>query len=193
MQGPTPEDLRRMEALIRTVQAGAGTRCAATGVPLGPHELLVNVALGRKDRPLALEALATAEGQALGTFRERMLEYVAVRPCYRGAWQWASEQTGHQDAMRPPLAWDDAPAPPQDAPAAPAQQGEHAQWDAGDMGCGDLVLELRTRLREMAPGQVLRLRATDLGAPEDIPAWCGMTGNRLIRQQDHSYWIQRKE
>ena len=46
------------------------------------------------------------------------------------------------------------------------------EWNAGELGCGDLVLELRRRLRE-APGQMFKVIALDLGAPEDIPAWCG--------------------
>lgn len=66
-------------------------------------------------------------------------------------------------------------------------------WDAGDMGCGDLVLHLRFRLREMQPGQVLRVRATDSGARHDLPAWCGMTGEELVGTdpERHYYWIRR--
>ncbi|NUQ34802.1 MAG: sulfurtransferase TusA family protein [Planctomycetaceae bacterium] len=67
-----------------------------------------------------------------------------------------------------------------------------AEWDAGDMGCGDLVLELRLRLKDMAAGKVLKLRATDPGAPEDIPAWCGLTGHSLTHKQHPNYWIKRK-
>lgn len=182
-----------MAELIGTVQSNAGARCTITGAPLGPHELLVNVALGRKDAPLGLAELARAESQSLGTLRERMLAYIASRPCYRGAWLWSSEQAGFDDEMNPPLAWDTAAAESQAVTDTSASRGEHAFWDAGDMGCGDLVLELRMRLRGMSAGQVLRLRATDLGAPEDIPAWCGMTGNKLIKQQDNQYWIQRKD
>ncbi len=37
-------------------------------------------------------------------------------------------------------------------------------WDAGDLGCGDLVLRLRFRLKEKQTGQVLRVRALDPGA-----------------------------
>lgn len=66
-------------------------------------------------------------------------------------------------------------------------------WDAGDMGCGDLVLELRQRLQQMDPGAVIRVRATDLGAPEDIPAWCRLTLNPLIKSDHPFYWIQRKK
>jgi tRNA 2-thiouridine synthesizing protein A len=67
------------------------------------------------------------------------------------------------------------------------------EWDAGDLGCGELVLELLTRLSAMRPGQVLRLTALDLGAPQDLPAWCRMTGHTLVSQQHPVYLIRRKE
>lgn len=68
-----------------------------------------------------------------------------------------------------------------------------AEWDAGDMGCGELVLELRFRLKAMAPGTTLKLIARDPGAREDLPAWCGMTGHTLLRTEHPQYWIRRKE
>lgn len=68
-----------------------------------------------------------------------------------------------------------------------------AVWDAGDLGCGDLILELRLRMRRLDSGQVLRLTARDPGAPADIPAWCRMTGNPLLQTDPalHLYFIQR--
>jgi len=67
------------------------------------------------------------------------------------------------------------------------------EWNAGDLGCGDLVLELMVRMKAMAPGQVLRLVALDPGAPADIPAWCRMTGHTLLVEQPPEYLIRRKE
>lgn len=69
-----------------------------------------------------------------------------------------------------------------------------AQWDAGDLGCGELVLGLRTRLLAM-PGKVLELVARDPGAPSDIPAFCRMTGHVLVRAEPDActYWIRAKE
>jgi len=66
-------------------------------------------------------------------------------------------------------------------------------WDAGDMGCGDLVVRLRMKLKAM-PGQVLRVRATDLGAPSDLPSFCRMTGDTLLAHDPaaHLYWIRAK-
>ena len=67
------------------------------------------------------------------------------------------------------------------------------EWNAGELGCGDLVLELRQRVRA-APGKVFKVIALDAGAPADIPAWCGMTGNPLLAQDaaTKSYWIRAK-
>jgi tRNA 2-thiouridine synthesizing protein A len=68
-----------------------------------------------------------------------------------------------------------------------------AEWDAGDMGCGELVLELRMRLQPMQTGQLFKLTARDPGAPEDLPAWCRLTGHRLVMAVHPVYWIGRRE
>ncbi|CAN5909201.1 sulfurtransferase TusA family protein [soil metagenome] len=68
-----------------------------------------------------------------------------------------------------------------------------SEWDAGDLGCGTLVLDLRKRLRRM-PGGVLKVIALDLGAPEDLPAWCRLTANELLRHDPDtkSFWIRSR-
>jgi tRNA 2-thiouridine synthesizing protein A len=68
-----------------------------------------------------------------------------------------------------------------------------AEWNAGDLGCGELVLQLRERMEKLRHGQVLRLVALDPGAPADIPAWCRMTGHLLERHDHPVYLIRRKE
>ncbi len=75
---------------------------------------------------------------------------------------------------------------PKDAPA------HDAEWDAGDMGCGDLVLALRLRLQDLASGRVIKVVARDPGAPADMPAWCGLTGHTLLKTDHPLYWIRRK-
>ena len=67
------------------------------------------------------------------------------------------------------------------------------EWNAGDLGCGDLVLQLMMRMKTLHPGAVLRLVALDPGAAADIPAWCRMTGHTLIEQHPPVYLIRRKE
>ncbi len=67
------------------------------------------------------------------------------------------------------------------------------EWDAGDMGCGEVIILLRTRMRKLGPGEVFKLTAYDLGAPEDIPAWCRLTGRRLLQAQHPHYWIEQTQ
>jgi len=64
-------------------------------------------------------------------------------------------------------------------------------WDAGELGCGELVLELRLRLDRMRPGEVIKVTALDAGAPADMPAWCRLTGHTLVHM-DHPVYLIRK-
>lgn len=66
-------------------------------------------------------------------------------------------------------------------------------WDAGDLGCGELVIELRRRMNCLSPRQSFHLIATDDGAVEDIPAWCRLTGHKLRHAQHPNYLIDRKD
>jgi tRNA 2-thiouridine synthesizing protein A len=68
-----------------------------------------------------------------------------------------------------------------------------ATWDAGNLGCGDLLLQLRFRIETLEPGRVLRLVALDPGAPADLPAWCRLTGHALVAAEHPVYFIRRKE
>jgi tRNA 2-thiouridine synthesizing protein A len=69
-----------------------------------------------------------------------------------------------------------------------------ADWDAADLGCGDLVLRLRFRLKAMQVGEVIRVRALDPGAVLDLPAWCRLTGETLLHTdpQAQLYYIRRE-
>jgi len=60
------------------------------------------------------------------------------------------------------------------------------------MGCGELIVLLRQRVRALAPGQILRVIARDPGAPEDLPAWSRLTGHRLVRAEHPVYEFARK-
>lgn len=70
---------------------------------------------------------------------------------------------------------------------------EDDTWDAGELGCGDLVIGLRKRLRAM-PGKTLKLVARDPGASEDLPSFCRMTGDTLVHVEPaaHTYWIKAR-
>jgi len=68
-----------------------------------------------------------------------------------------------------------------------------ATWDAGELGCGELILALKLRMRQLQHGQVLCLTARDAGAPADIPAWCRLTGHLLLHTDPAAskFFIQR--
>ena len=66
-------------------------------------------------------------------------------------------------------------------------------WDAGDLGRGELVLELKTRLDRMESRRLMKLVALDLSVSADLPAWCRMPGHTLVSCEHPVYLIRRKE
>lgn len=52
--------------------------------------------------------------------------------------------------------------------------------DGGDRACGELLLVLAARARELGPRTHLRLIATDPAAAIDLPAWCHLTGHTYV-------------
>ena len=74
----------------------------------------------------------------------------------------------------------------------PSDHEADARWEAGELGCGQLIVGLRRALDGLRAGQRLAVVAHDAGAWIDIPAWCRITGNALIFE-DHPTYIIRKE
>ncbi|HTP07400.1 MAG TPA: sulfurtransferase TusA family protein [Anaerolineae bacterium] len=68
--------------------------------------------------------------------------------------------------------------------------------DAGESGCGELVMLIAARIKTLAPGAILEVHAYDLAAAVDIAAWCRMTQHPLLAQQLNSqpqrFWIQKR-
>jgi len=87
------------------------------------------------------------------------------------------------------------PLPPGEEGTKPHSpgEGETIHWNAGDLGCGELVMELRLRLAALPPGGEIDVTATDPAAPEDLPSWCRMTGHSLVSATHPHYRIRRKE
>lgn len=52
--------------------------------------------------------------------------------------------------------------------------------DAKGQMCPMPVLTLARIIKELQPGQVLAISATDEGARRDIPAWAEKTGNTIL-------------
>ena len=52
--------------------------------------------------------------------------------------------------------------------------------DARGLLCPMPVIKTAKAMKELAPGEVLKLTATDRGSIADIPAWAETTGNEVI-------------
>jgi len=190
-QAPTVVTAR---TLIAELSRLAGRGCPACGVPLCGHELLVSIAAGFRREPRCAACLAGALARDAQGFRQHVVSYIRHRDCYLGAWRWAS---GRECACA--AASEMGPAALDIADELATEAGDHGEhqewateWDAGDLACGDLVLELRQRLAAMQPGAVVRVVARDPGAPADLPAWCRMTGHRLVLARHPEYAIERR-
>jgi tRNA 2-thiouridine synthesizing protein A len=56
--------------------------------------------------------------------------------------------------------------------------------DARGLLCPMPIVKSAKAMKELAPGQVLKIMATDRGAAADIPAWAGDTGNELLASHE---------
>lgn len=54
------------------------------------------------------------------------------------------------------------------------------ELDVRKLACPLPILRAKKSLSAMSAGQVLRIVATDRGAPKDFMDFCGKTGNELI-------------
>jgi tRNA 2-thiouridine synthesizing protein A len=179
--------------LIADLDRLTGRGCARCSDVLCGHAVLFSVALGFKDAPLCPACLAGGLGRPLPELGDELTAHVRRRECFRRAWHVASDREGRPRGWRPAcLARHTEAMPP--APAADPTVGEAAAfWDAGPLACGELVLQLRRRLNALRPGGVIQVRALDPAAPEDLPAWCRLTGHRLLSAAHPDYSIQRKD
>jgi tRNA 2-thiouridine synthesizing protein A len=78
-------------------------------------------------------------------------------------------------------------------PPCDPSMAHDAVWDAGELGCGELLMGLRLHLSALPPQGVLMITALDPAAPEELPAWCRLTGHHLRRAEHPTYFIQRKD
>jgi len=55
------------------------------------------------------------------------------------------------------------------------------------MACVDLTPLIAKAMRDLHPGEVLAVRTDDPAARVGVPAWCRLTGNRLVlTSADHA-------
>lgn len=66
-------------------------------------------------------------------------------------------------------------------------------FDGKDTGCGEILIDLRMHFRDLGGGSFVLVTAHDEGAPVQLPAWCRLTGHRLVDARHPHYLIQVKE
>ncbi len=52
--------------------------------------------------------------------------------------------------------------------------------DASGLQCPGPIMRLKNEMDRLSEGEVLRITASDPGFAKDVPAWCNMTGNKLL-------------
>jgi len=188
----------RTEALMDDVQRIRGSVCKACSIVLCGHQAVISIVMGFKNEPHCIFCLAKNLGNPLDGFRERLFQYIKRHDCFLNGWMVSSDVEKSINKERPECLWDlkqEEVCPSNEVSQQLSEDADRfdCEWDAGDMSCGDLVLELRLRLNDMNAGEVVKVRATDPGAPEDIPAWCGLTKHGLEQCQAPYYWIKRRK
>lgn len=157
-----------IEAALRRV---AGRPCAACAGRCLAREAVWSIALGFKDTPRCLPCLSRGLERDHTELRAQLDDYVRRRECYASVWAEAQRLDATDLAL----------------PAV-----EEIAYDAGSIGCGELALALRVKLLPLPPGSVVVVTATDPAAPEDVPAWCRLTGHTLVSALPPTYRIRRK-
>lgn len=68
--------------------------------------------------------------------------------------------------------------------------------DACGLFCPEPVMLLHNKVRDLAPGAVLQVLATDPSTRRDIPKFCLFLGHELLEQNQEGecfiYWIRKK-
>ena len=77
-----------------------------------------------------------------------------------------------------------------------AIQVDH-ELDARGLLCPMPIVKTAKAMKELAPGEVLKLLATDRGSVTDVPAWTDTTGNELLEWHEEGdffvYLIRKSE
>lgn len=66
----------------------------------------------------------------------------------------------------------------------PSAHTPDASFDGGDLDCGNgLLLLIRRHIDPLPRGALLEILSTETSVQEDLPAWCRLTGNEFVSQQ----------
>ena len=60
------------------------------------------------------------------------------------------------------------------------------ELDATGLACPMPLLQTKRALHGLSAGQKLKVLATDAGSKRDIPAWCKLSENRLLKSYEEN-------
>jgi len=65
------------------------------------------------------------------------------------------------------------------------------------LACANLTPSIKKEIQTLQPGQILEVISDDFASREGVPAWCRLTGNKLVGEIDESedksiFYIQKK-
>ena len=78
-------------------------------------------------------------------------------------------------------------------PDSPRDRWVALEIFTGELGCGELIYELRLQFERAGPGDLVRVVTDDPAARTELPAWCKMTGHRLLESDAPFYVIKARE
>jgi len=68
--------------------------------------------------------------------------------------------------------------------------------DTSGRCCPVPMVETNRAIKTLQPGEILEVICTDIGSKMDIPAWCGRTGNKLVRMEEEGkifrYYVRKR-
>lgn len=69
-----------------------------------------------------------------------------------------------------------------------------AELDTTGLYCPEPIMLMHNRVRDMRPGEVLKVIASDPATTRDVPQFCNFLGHELLAQQqrddDYLYFIR---
>lgn len=78
----------------------------------------------------------------------------------------------------------------------PCDTAPDAILDATGLFCPEPVMLLHNKVRDLSPGGVLKVIASDPSTRRDIPKFCIFLGHELLHQEEQGgsflYWIRKK-
>jgi tRNA 2-thiouridine synthesizing protein A len=175
----------------RVMRTLVGGRCYDCEKHYSAREAVFSIFLGLKNAPRCLPCVCRRLERPMEELRSDLLAHIRWRDCYLRAWNEAERIDGGNSADAAEAV---GPSPSTEVGSTADGEGPPvaAEWNAGGMGCGELVMALRLRMEKLQPGEVIRVTATDPAAPEDLPAWCRLCGHKLVAMNHPDYWIRRK-